>query len=289
MNRSVFFLVACLLLTLQIRAAEREVVSEEIIAIKLAPDPIVCKNATTIGRGFVAYFPAEISIDSRLIVDASPMLDGIATFTFELPSSVTCENLQFNEMPRTASVTRRVYRQFSPGYFNSDLIRTLLVVESTLAIPVQMDGYDITLTGTMTPWISQVQKNGQSFVDYKTRIHPQAHPITCKPFDLEPERYVLAIPGVRSMGGDHVSNLNELGHIFSSQTECQEFHSQLLTHYHAEDPDNHGTIVTIRRTIEKVPLVDPAFVNAHNHVEQETLSMTLLGLDFTGTRTSFPL
>lgn len=285
----IIFWVACIVFALQIQASERELLSEQIINIKLAPNPIVCRNAVTIGRGFVAYFPADISIGSHLIENGSPMLDGIAQFTFELPSSVACENLQFSEMPRNTSITRRVYRQNYRGDFHPELVKSIFFVETTLAIPVQMDGRDIVLTGTMKPWISHAQKNGQPYEDYVSRIHPQAHTISCKSYGLENERYVLAIPGVRRYGGDEMSNINELEHIFSNQAECQEFYSQLLSHYHSEDPGNYGSLVTVSRRLEEVPIFDPSFGDICYLVEQETSSIMLLGLEFSGVKTSFPI
>jgi hypothetical protein len=288
MNRSLLFLTAFFSLTLQLHANERELISEEIFSIKLALDPIVCRNAEWIGGGFRMYFPGEISIGSHLIEDAPPLLEGVADFTFELPDSVACENLQFNEMPRQTSVIRRVYQEQVRGLSHREIVKTTFVSETTITIPVLMNGQNIILMSKKDPWISSVQNNGHPFDTYYIQIHPQAHTISCQPLGLANEGYAITFSKTAGEIWDLISNVNQLKHVFANLAECQEFHSKLLSHYSVEDPDNNGTLVAISRKLETLSSSDPYAAGCYQF-EQETSFMTLLGLEFSGVRSSFPL
>lgn len=294
MNREKFFLILLsLVATAQLRAFEPELLSDEEVPILLTENALVCSDAVRQRRGFLGPAPGQLLIWESSIFDRTLRVKNVP-LSLELPDSVNCASLAsaISQVPRSLVARRKIYRTIEQNFNDRTTSSRMLVADIALEIPVPIDGQNSVLRGK-NRWLEQNPADVTELPNfYSAHTHPQSasYPVGlfCKPIYAGAEKHRLSLGKISGYGH---ANLDMVSRTFPNEQQCEETRSDLLKRYEAEDPENWGSVIRVQRNLESVYryILDNQANSQCQEIELETLSITLLGLKYSGVLSSFPI
>lgn len=234
----------------------RTLISEEAVPVIIKEGSVKCRNAT---------HPPSFQTDGHIYIGSNNIVDRTLRVSsglgVKLPSTLTCAEIQNDlaKVPTSLNGVRKVYKVYKESW-DSQIVSSLLVAESEFEIPVQFEGKNIILKSEDT-WAEDFARKSDSGIlyqplprsnAYSVVTHPQAGSadtgLHCSrsPNTLEPQ-LTLWIP---SRNIDPFSNITQVSRNFRSKEDCDDYRSETLKRFIAEDPSNNGSLIKINRKIE---------------------------------------
>jgi len=274
----------------------RTLISEEAVPVVLKEGSVTCRDAT-----HPPMFPTEghIFVNHNDVFDRTFRVpSGLGT---QLPNTLTCAEIQSDlaKVPSSLTGVRKVYSVYKESS-DSQIVTSLLVAELEFEIPVQFEGKNIILKSEET-WVEDFAAKNNSGTLYQPLPHANAYSVVTHPqagdadTGLHCSRSPNTLENQLTLGGvsghddygDALSNIRSVSRNFRSKEDCEDYRSETLKRFIAEDPNNNGSLIKVNRKIE-TSFRYLADIQACQEIEVESINTRIGTLKFTAVKV-FPI